>query len=130
MIFKPWRRNMPDNISIGKKGEDEALKVLKKNGYRIIERNYRCRYGEVDIIAQDGDTMVFVEVKTRGSDRFGPPQQSVDLRKQRHIISVSQTYLAHRGPADCPVRFDVVSIELRDGRYSTEIIRDAFGDEG
>ncbi len=121
---------MYNKISIGKKGEDEALRVLKKNGYRIIERNYRCRYGEVDLIARDGDTIVFVEVKTRGGDRFGPPQQSVDLRKQRHIISVSHTYLAHHALADCPVRFDVVSVELRDGRYSTEIIRDAFGDEG
>lgn len=121
---------MPDNISIGKKGEDEALKVLKRSGYRILERNYRCRYGEVDLIARDGDTIVFVEVKTRGSDRFGPPQQSVDLRKQRHIISVSNTYLAHYNLTDRPVRFDVVSIEVRDGRYFTEIIKDAFGDEG
>ncbi len=121
---------MPHNISIGKRGEDEALRVLKKNGYRILERNYRCRYGEVDLIARDGDTIVFVEVKTRGSDRFGSPMHSVDFRKQKHIISVSNTYLVHYGLTDSAVRFDVVSIEIRGDRYSTEIIKDAFGEEG
>ncbi len=120
---------MADNISIGKRGEDEALRVLKRHGYRILERNYRCRYGEVDIIAEDEGAIVFVEVKTRGSGRFGTPQQSVDLRKQRHIISASNTYLSHHGVTDRPVRFDVVGIEIRDGRYFTEIIKDAFGDE-
>lgn len=121
---------MPHNISMGKRGEDETLRILKKNGYRILERNYRCRHGEVDIIAEDRGAIVFVEVKTRGSDRFGPPEQSVDLRKQRHIISVSNTYLAHYGLSDHPVRFDVVCVEVRGGRCYAQIIKDAFWDGG
>lgn len=117
------------NIEKGKAGEDMALGVLKKNGYRIIERNYRCRYGEIDIIAKDGDTIVFVEVKTRSSSSFGPPKASVDHRKQRHIIKAATEYLARCGLTDRDARFDVVGIELKGGEgggYSSELVKNAF----
>ncbi|CAG0930904.1 partial hypothetical protein, partial [Planctomycetaceae bacterium] len=67
-----------NKLAIGKQGEDEAAAFLEGKGYAVLERNYRCRYGEIDIVARDGRTVVFVEVKTRGSDRFGTPTASVD----------------------------------------------------
>jgi putative endonuclease len=114
------------NIRRGKEGEELALKFLKKNGYRIVERNYRCRYGEIDIIARDGAVLVFVEVKARASGAFGLPAESVDARKQRHIINASTEYLAKNGLTDTPARFDVVSIEMGGGDASMELIRNAF----
>ena len=113
-------------IALGRSGEDEAAKALKKSGYRIIERNYRCRYGEVDIVAVHDGVVVFVEVKTRGSDRFGTPKEGVDYRKQVRITRSSSMYLAEKGLAESEVRFDVVSIEAVDGRFKVEIVRDAF----
>ncbi len=114
------------NIEKGKAGEDSALGLLKKNGYKIVERNYRCRYGEIDIIAKDGETIVFVEVKTRSGSSFGPPKASVDHRKQRHIINAATEYLARCGLTDRDARFDVVGIELKGDSYSAELVKNAF----
>lgn len=119
-----------DRISFGKLGEKEAERVLKKNGYRIIEKNYRCRYGEIDLIARDGDVVAFVEVKTRGGDAFGTPKCSVDKRKQGRIITTSEVYMSEKGLTDQAVRFDVVSIEARGGGYTVELIKNAFGEDG
>lgn len=113
----------------GRRGEDEAIVLLKKNGYRIIERNYRCRYGEIDIIARDRETIVFVEVKTRASDRFGPPKAGVDPRKQRHMIAASTMYLTEKGLTDEFARFDVISLVEKDGKYQAELIKNAFDAE-
>ncbi len=114
------------NIEKGKAGEENALEVLKKNGYKIIERNYRCRYGEIDIIARDGETIVFVEVKTRSNSSFGPPKAGVDHKKQRHIIKTATEYLARCGLTDREARFDVVGIELKGEGYSAEVVKNAF----
>ncbi|MBI5643895.1 MAG: YraN family protein [Deltaproteobacteria bacterium] len=116
---------MLDKVIKGRKGEEEAAVLLKKKGYKIIEKNYRCRFGEIDIIAKDGGTLVFVEVKARTSDRFGTPKCGVDFRKQRHMTLASSCYIVERGIGDLDVRFDVVSIELKNGG-SSEIIKDAF----
>ncbi len=70
-------------IRTGKKGEDIAVAYLKSNGYRIVERNYKCLFGEIDIVAKDGNTVVFVEVKSRKSEEFGDPQVAVGLEKQK-----------------------------------------------
>ncbi|MFQ5736995.1 MAG: YraN family protein [Thermodesulfobacteriota bacterium] len=115
-----------DRIAIGRNGEREAARALKRHGYRIIEKNYRCRYGEIDIVAEQAGVLCFIEVKTRGSDRFGSPKEGVDYRKQRHITRASSMYLAESGFTDRDVRFDVVSIELTGGGYRTEIVKDAF----
>lgn len=120
---------MADKQEIGRLGEEEAARLLKKHGYRVVEKNYRCRYGEIDIIAKDGETLAFVEVKTRGSDLFGTPKCGVDAKKQRHMISASSVYLNEKGLDDADVRFDVVSIMIKDGKYITELIKDAFGAE-
>ncbi|MBW7956582.1 MAG: YraN family protein [Deltaproteobacteria bacterium] len=112
--------------AFGNAGEDEAVRFLEKKGYRVIERNFSCRYGEIDIIARDGGAMVFVEVKTRSGDAFGPAAASVDERKQRKMTIAAQFYLEKAGASDSEVRFDVVSIEKREGRFEIELIRDAF----
>ena len=115
------------NIKKGREGEELAVRFLKKSGYGIVERNYRCPYGEIDIIARDGKVLVFVEVKARTSGAFGLPKESVGRRKQRHIIRASAEYMAKNGLAESPARFDVVSIEIESvGGASTELIKNAF----
>ncbi len=76
--------------AVGKAGEDNAVKYLQKQGYRILERNFRCRFGEIDLIARDKGVLVFIEVKTRRSRAFGPPAMAVTPEKQRHLIKASQ----------------------------------------
>lgn len=110
----------------GSRGEAEAERFLKKNGYKIIGRNYRTRHGEIDLIAREGDTVVFVEVKTRSNSSFGHPSTGVDLRKQKHMVLASTQYLAEHGLTESPARFDVVCIETKDGGLKAELIKDAF----
>ena len=102
--------------ALGQKGEEIALARLKKNKYRIVERNYRLFRGEIDIIAYDGDTLVFCEVKTRASGEFGRPEESVTPAKQRQIRKIAQGYIMEKGLGDPDCRFDVISIILGDGK--------------
>ncbi len=111
---------------LGKKGEEVALRFLKKRGYRLIEKNYVCKMGEMDIIAQDKDTLVFIEVKTRTSMDFGPPQLAVTSWKQRQLSKVALYFLKEKKIEDVKARFDVVAILLTPGREEIELIRDAF----
>lgn len=90
-------------------GERKAAKYLKSDGYKIIERNYRCPFGEVDIIASKGDVLAFVEVKTRTSDYFGEPNEAVDSRRQSRYKNCVRFYFANR-EMDCVVRFDVIEV--------------------
>lgn len=110
----------------GRCGEDIAWEYLRKRGYKILERNYRCRYGEVDLIAKDGETIVFVEVKSRRSAAFGEPEASVGLAKQKRISTVALFYLEEKRLHDCEARFDVVSILTAAGEQNILLIRDAF----
>ena len=114
------------NISLGKKGEDEAARFLASLGYRLLERNYRCRFGEVDLIAKDGQSIVFVEVKTRANENYGTPKHSVDDRKQRRISLASQDYMVKKGLTESAARFDVVSITEDKNGFSVEHVIDAF----
>jgi len=116
----------PDRIQTGKQGEDLAVAYLKKEGYVVIERNYRCLFGEVDIVAKDGDTIVFVEVKSRRSDRFGEPQMAVGLEKQKRISRISLKYLEDRHLYPCNARFDVVAVKIMPEGGKVELIRNAF----
>jgi len=103
-----------------------AAAYLQEAGYQILERNYRCPFGEIDIIAREDDTLVFVEVKSRRSENFGLPQLAVGPEKQRRISKTSLYYLqSHRLDAS-NVRFDVVAILLRPNNPSIELIKDAF----
>ncbi len=112
---------------LGQDGEDLAVAELRRRGYRILTRNYRCRYGEIDIIAADGETVVFIEVKARRSTGFGGPAAAVTTRKQRQIGRVAQYYLGQQRQNDQPARFDVVAIAYAGSDPPRlELIVDAF----
>jgi len=110
----------------GRSGEDIALNYLQKQGYKIIERNYRCRYGEIDLIARDGKTLVFVEVKSRRSTAFGAPEEAVGTAKQKKISTVALWYLEEKNIHNRDARFDVVSVMSTGQEQKVELIRDAF----
>jgi putative endonuclease len=111
---------------LGKKGEEVALRFLKKKGYRIIEKNYVCKLGEMDIIAKEKDTLAFIEVKTRTTTEFGPPQLAVNSSKQRQLSKVALNYLKEKHLEDVKARFDVVAILLEQKGEQIELIKDAF----
>jgi len=98
---------------LGANGEEIAVSYLKNRGYRILERNYRIRLGEIDIIAEQGEDLVFIEVKTRSDTLFGSPFDSVTLSKQRQLSKVALAYISKRGCHDRPARFDVVGVRLK-----------------
>lgn len=104
-------RSARDRSSVGRRGEEAACAYLAERGYRILDRNWRCRLGEIDIVAERGDIVVFVEVRTRTGTRFGTGAESVDWRKQRRLRAVSAAYLARRGWSMREVRFDVISMD-------------------
>lgn len=108
--------------SIGKLGEDTAVTYLQKNGYKVLDRNFNCHYGEIDIIARHGIYYVFIEVKSRNTVAFGTPREAVTSYKQQRIISAAQNWLVKKRIPCVPVRFDVV--EVVDGVAS--VIKDAF----
>lgn len=120
-----------DRKEIGQLGEEMALRYLRRQGYRILERNFRCRLGEIDLIAREKEELVFIEVKTRTSTRFGLPQEAVNWEKQRRLSRLAQFYLVSRGLAGINCRFDVVAILLTNGgKPRIEIIKDAFPLQG
>ena len=103
---------MVDKQKTGKKGEDLAVLLLRKEGYKILDRNFHSRFGEIDIVAIDGDTLVFVEVKTRWSKEYGRPEESISPRKIRSITKVGQYYVAIREGLPQSERIDLVAIEI------------------
>ncbi|WLE95148.1 MAG: YraN family protein [Candidatus Electrothrix communis] len=107
----------------GRSGEALAAQYLEQQGYIILERNYRLRIGEVDIIARDGEYLVFIEVKTRRSTRFGSPFEAVDARKQQQIVKIASAYLQGK---ELPVRFDVVAVHLNGQNVRIEVLKNAF----
>ncbi len=115
------------HLSLGRRGEELAGKFLKKAGYKILESNYRGRLGEIDLVAEDGDCLVFVEVKTRGSLACGHPLESIDSRKQRQLIKAAREYLAEHGAEERVCRFDAVSVLFGDEQQPmVELVKDAF----
>jgi putative endonuclease len=111
---------------LGKSGEDLAVSFLKKNGFEILERNYRFGHKEIDIIGKDKNTIVFIEVKTGRSKNFGAPQERVNLKKQKSMIEVAQDYIQKNDLRDFDFRFDVVAIEFEKGNRKIEHIKNAF----
>ena len=110
----------------GERGENLAVWYLKKNGYKIIEQNYRNRMGEIDIIAREKKTIVFVEVKSRRSIRYGSPKWAVTPKKQRKISMVALYYLKATKQSDAKARFDVVAITSNRDEPQIEIVKNAF----
>jgi putative endonuclease len=111
----------------GKGSEALAAEFLEKRGYTMVEKNFRTRRGELDLIALDGDFLVFVEVKARRSSGYGEPHWAVTEKKRRHLIHASQLYLARKRLTKQLCRFDLVVIqETREGESKIELIRNAF----
>jgi len=110
---------------LGREGEDLAARFLMKQGYRILERNYRTRSGEIDLVALHEGAVVFVEVKTRTSDAFGAPELAVTPRKQQRMVKAALAYIKQRKLHQVPCRFDVVAI-TKAAKQEVEHIRNAF----
>ena len=103
----------------GQKGEEQAVRFLRSQGMEILDRNVRVGHGELDIVARDGDTLVFVEVKTAAGSDFGPPETWITPRKMRALIASAQRYLFEKGLEDWSCRFDLVAVEI--GPTSTRV---------
>ncbi len=115
------------NRDEGLLGEEIAIKTLRKKGYKIVERNHRNRLGEIDVIAEEGGCLVFVEVKKRNSARFGEAICAVDERKKQHLVRAALLYLKMHAGFDRSVRFDVIGID----KDRTKLVKNAFlVDEG
>jgi len=113
-------------IALGKTGEDLACRELERRGYAIVARRYRRRGGELDIIARDGETTVFVEVKMRRGHRFGGAGEAVHGLKRRRMMHLALDYVMRHRLANSPCRFDVVSIQVDQGRPVVEVFQNAF----
>ena len=111
---------------LGDRGEDMAAAALKRQGYKILERNYVTPLGEIDLIARQGSELVFIEVKTRKSLRFGAPQDAVSAPKQARLRRLADYYLKRKRLGEARVRFDVVGITMGDEEPLIEIIHYAF----
>lgn len=116
-----------DRKRTGVIGEKEAAKLLKKQGYKILETNYRCPLGEIDIIAKEKDTVVIVEVRTKRSRRFGTPEESVNATKRAKLIELANYYLQRKNQQNKFWRIDVVAVEMGNGDKISriEIIKNA-----
>ncbi len=119
-------------IELGARGEALAVKYLKRTGYRIVEQNFRVRAGEIDIIAEQDGTLVFIEVKTRTDTRFGLPFESITASKKIHLSKVALEYMSKHDCHDRPARFDVIGVQLDTNEpkgasgVRIEIIKNAF----
>jgi len=113
-------------IATGAQGEKIAADFLKKNGYKIIDKNFRCPFGEIDLVATEKREIVFIEVKTRKSTKLGYPEQAVGIRKQRKLSQLAQWYLLKRKIADTQARFDVVAITILSSGNEIKLFKNAF----
>jgi putative endonuclease len=116
-----------DRVALGKTGEDLACAELRRRGYEIVARRYRVRGGEIDIVARDGATLVFVEVKAREAGGYGDAAEAVTPLKQRRLVWLARHYLMTARLHDCPCRFDVVAVRVDGGGAAAiEVYPNAF----
>jgi putative endonuclease len=126
-MLQPLARMSSDpRQTLGELGETLACDELRRRGYAILERRYRTRYGEIDIVARHGDVLVFVEVKARAGVAFGSGAEAVTRWKQRRVAQMAADFLVRRRLQDRPCRFDVVSVAMGDGAPRIEVIAGAF----
>jgi putative endonuclease len=127
-IFDRWYEEMPwrKRVPAGRRGEQVAARHLRRCGYLILARNYRAAGAEIDLVALDGGTLVFVEVKLRGGPGFGAPAEAVDLEKRERIRRAARAFAEWRGVPDLPARFDVVALSGAGRVGRLELIKDAF----
>ena len=118
------------HITTGKKGEEDGVVYLRKMGYKVLERNFKTPFGEIDIITEEAGYIVFIEVKTRRDTSYGMPEEAVHVQKQAKLIKSAQSYLKKNGWLERLARFDVLSILMgdRDGP-NFRLVQDAFGIE-
>jgi putative endonuclease len=115
-----------NQVTLGKEGERAAETYLKQCGYQILERNVRASFGEIDLVAKEGGALVFIEIKARGSIRYGFPEESVTEKKKRQLIQLADWYLMRFGSNPPAARFDVVSILFLPMGPRIQLFRDAF----
>ncbi|MBU0989613.1 MAG: YraN family protein [Proteobacteria bacterium] len=115
-----------ERLELGDFGEGLAFKKIKRLGYKKIVRNYRCPLGEVDLIAKDGETLVFIEIKTRRGRSIGYAKEAVNAKKRRQLSKVALAYMKSNNCAEVKARFDVVAICLGGGEPEIEVIKNAF----
>jgi putative endonuclease len=118
------------HLEFARLGERQAADFLKANGYKIIARNYKTKFGEIDIVAKEKETIVFVEVKARHSDRFGGPEAAINRFKQGQISKAALFFLKDNGLLENKARFDIVSIRYREKLPQINLIRNAFDLDG
>lgn len=111
---------------LGRSGEDAAAAMYRKLGFRIVDRNFRCKAGEIDLVARRGPLLVFCEVKARRTDQWGEPSEAVGYAKQARLRRLAAAWLGERKPGPVEVRFDVVGVILRGRRITLRHIPDAF----
>lgn len=121
-----WLKALRAQLPLGRRGERAAEKYLRRNGYRIVARNFRAAGAEIDIVAMDGDTLVFVEVKTRRSRDAGAPEEAVDERKQKQIRRAAEIFATRYRADEVTMRFDIVAIDASGKRLEIELLRNAF----
>src|SRR6266566_6565876 len=116
-------RKKPDTArqGLGRTGERLAAEELSRRGYHILEKNFRCSYGEIDLVAEDAQDLVFVEVKTRRGNAYGLPEEAVTLRKQRKLVQVASYYLDLQACSERSWRIDVVAVQLSKSGKPEEI---------
>lgn len=115
-----------ERLKLGREGEDLALRKVESLGYKCIARNYRCSLGELDLVARDGDSLVFIEIKTRRGKSLDYAKEAVHERKQRQMSKVALAYMKKTGCEDARARFDVVVIHQKGLDKEIEVIRNAF----
>ena len=115
-----------ERLALGRLGETLALKKIKSLGYRCVTQNYRCPLGEMDLIARDGDTLVFIEIKTRKGKTLDYAKEAIDARKKRQLSKVALAYMKAHHCCDVKSRFDVVAINLDGDEKEIEVVKDAF----
>jgi len=118
------------HLDLGRSGEELAVKFLKENNYKILNRNYKTSLGEIDIIALDKDVLCFIEVKTRKQNRFGLPQEAVTSFKQKQISNCALSFLKAKKLLDKKARFDIVAVNCSDKACEVKLIKNAFYLEG
>ncbi len=117
---------MYERHETGRIGENIAVNYLEKNGYKVIDRNFECKQGEIDIVALDKDVIVFVEVKTRASALYGLPKEAVDKTKKKHIYRSAEYYAYSHNLENEPIRIDVIEIYKKQGKFWVNHIKQAI----
>ena len=115
-----------ERLELGERGEALAFEKIKHLGYTHIIKNYRCRLGEVDLVAKDGDVLVFIEIKTRKGRPLGFAKEAVNLRKRKQLSKVALNYMKTNDCCDVSARFDVVAVSVGGGSPQIEVIQNAF----